>query len=277
MQEKGSLLCGLSRDFLEALSHISSRAAAILLIPLALKVQYTKSYNDNVFYIKKSELVELLGLGASYQKEGHINQYINKILCEELFDLEVAGIKIIDIEHTALPRGWLEIAYTQEAMDAFFQGLKVGKYLTIRLDTLTKLKAEGTWSFVKKLLLNYNFRAGGVQSFQRHTKVIKNFLDLSVDDYVVSTTGHFNRSAFEKKRLDPIIRDILTMEQFKLYDDGKGKYLTKTYYYRDMEKFVENYVLRYEVVTERKNRKSNADCVEDIFGFYFEEESEVAV
>ena len=141
MSNINELSVGVSKEFLEALPCLSSKAAQILLLPLALQVQHTKNYNDNTFYIKKSDIVEILNLPASYQKEGQINQYLSRILTSDLLNLEVAGLKILDAEQTYLTRGWYEVTYTQEAMDRFFQGLKIGKYLTIKVDTLSKMNA----------------------------------------------------------------------------------------------------------------------------------------
>ena len=258
MNNINELCIGVSREFLEALPCISSKAAQILLLPLALQVKHTKNYNDNTFYIKKSDIAEILNFPTSYQKEGQMNQYLSRILTSELLSLEVAGIKILDAEQTYLTRGWYEVTYTQEAMHRFFQGLKIGKYLTIKVDTLSKMKAEGTWNFVKELLLYYNFRDKGIQTLSRHTKVVKRILGLGISDYVVSTSGKFDRTRFERRRLDPIIEDLLTMTQFRLYPNDKGQYLYKSHFYNyGGERFVENYNLQYMVVVPRKKDNTN--------------------
>lgn len=66
---------GISREFLSGLPPISSKAAQLLLIPLAQNVQYTKNCNDNIMYISKPDLAMTLGLSKSYFQEGNINKY----------------------------------------------------------------------------------------------------------------------------------------------------------------------------------------------------------
>lgn len=264
-QKKGSLLtvAGVSREFLEGLPPLSSRAAQLLLLPLALKVQYTKNYNDNCFYISKKEMVKLLNLSKSYKDEGHINQYISDILSEELFNLKVCDIPII--ESVELPRGWLEITYTEEAMDRFFQGLSV-KYFTISLDTISKMKNCNTFNIIKKMILAFDFSNPKVQVFKRHTKTLKEIMGFSKESYTREADGSFDRSSFEKNTIKKVISDLLTMEQFKLYPVKRHAECEKAEYLGKEKvkgtRLVDNYYICYQII-KPKIEKENDEYEED--------------
>ena len=259
-QKRGSILtvAGVSREFLECIEPISSRTAQLLLLPLALKVQYTKNYNDNTFCISKKEIVKLLNLPKSYKDEGHINQYISDILADELFDLKVCGVQII--ESVDLPRGWFEITYTQEAMDKFFQGLSA-KYFTISLDTISNMKNRNTWNIIKKMFLAFDFSNPKCQMFKRHTKTLKDIMGFSKEDYV-REDGSFDRYSFEKNTIRNVISDVLKMEQFKLYpvkeyvEGEKIEYLGKEKI--DGTRFVDNYYMCYQIL-KAKNEKETEE------------------
>lgn len=274
-QKNGYLLtavAGVSREFLEAMPSITSKAAQLLLIPLALKVQYTKNYNDCILSISKAELVNVLGLGQSYLQEGNINKYINNILVKELFNLKVNGIQIIDIENTNLPRGWFELAFTEEAMDRFFQGLSV-KYFTISLETLVNMNSKHTWNMVKELFLNFDFSNSKAQVYKRNTFVVKRVLGIS---YTTNSTSKLDRYHLEHRCLLPVIDDLRSMTQFKIYK-AKSKnplednFLGKTFIYGKEEKFVDNYYIGYKI-TKIKIEK---EAEEDINDYILDEDEEI--
>lgn len=269
-QKFGSLLAaGVTREFLANLPWLSSRAAMLLLLPMALHTEYTTKYNDLTYYIEKKELVDYMGLPKSYKDEGHMNKLLSQILLEELFPLEVCGIKILDMEETSLPRNWFCITYTQEAMDRFFQGLSKG-YFVIALDTLKKMKHRHTWTYVKELILNYDFTNFKTQPWFRHTKYIKEMLGYGIADYTTGESGKFDRSNFEKKNINPCITDLLTMKQFKLFEvkgstPEKPLYLGKDYTYRG-KRVVDNYFIAYKIlkVEEKKEFDINQYLYENI-------------
>lgn len=259
-QKKGSLLtvAGVSREFLEGLPPLSSKAAQLLLLPLALKVQYTKNYNDNILYISKPELVEILGLPKSYLQEGNINKYISNILVKELLDLQVYGVQIIDADNTNLRRGWFEIAYTEEAMDRFFQGLSV-KYFTISVETLVNMRSKHTWNLVKEMFLSFDFSNQKAQVFKRNTFVIKRIFNV---DYTTEGTQKFDRYHLEQRCLLPVIEDLRAMSQFKIYkakskNPAEDNYLGKTYIYGYDEKFVENYYIGYKIIKPKVEKEED--------------------
>jgi hypothetical protein len=263
-QKKGSLLAvaGVSREFLEGLPPMTTKAAQLLLIPLALKVQYTKDYNDLVLYISKTELVNILGLTKSYLQEGNVNKYVSNILVKELLDLKVHGIQIIDTDNTSLRRGWFELAFTEQAMNRFFQGLS-SKYFTIGVDTLAKMKCKHTWNIVKEMFLNFDFSNPKAQAYRRNTFVIKRVLNV---DYTTEETQKFDRYHLEQRCLLPVIEDLRTMEQFKIYKTKsenplEDNYLGKSYVYAYGERYIENYYIGYKI-NKIKAEKQEEDISE---------------
>ena len=264
-QKKGSLLtvAGVSREFLEGLPPLTTKAAQLLLIPLALKVQYTKNYNDTVLHISKAELVNTLGLSKSYTQEGHLNKYISDLLVSELLGLKIDGIQIIDAENTALRRGWFDLAFTQKAMDKFFQGLSA-KYFTISTDTLVKMKSKHTWNILKELFLNYDFSSPKPQLFSRNTFVIKRILNV---DYTTEGTKKFDRYHLEQRCLIPVLNDLRTMAQFKIYktksEPMDESYLGKAYVWNCGERYIENYYIGYKInkVKAEKQEENISDFI----------------
>ena len=242
---------GVSRSFLEGLRPLSSRAAQLLLLPLALEVEFAKQHNDLTFAIPKTEIWDIFQLPKSYREEGHMNAYLDNILREELLELEVNHIRILDPSGIRLTRGWFEISFTQEAMDSFFQGLHSG-YFTISLETLSKMKNRNTWNILKSLFLDFDFRSGQVKTFSRHTKTLKTILGLGIQDYTTATTGSFQRTRFEERCLHPVTKDILNMSQFTLYPAWgtpaeKPLYWGKTYFEGGFTGLVNNYTLIYKI------------------------------
>lgn len=242
---------GVSRSFLEGLRPLSSKAAQLLLLPLALEVEFTKKHNDLEFAVPKKDILEIFQLPKSYKEEGHINAYIDNILRTELLDLEVDGIPILNPAGICLSRGWFEISFTQDAMDTFFQGLSSG-YFTISLDTIAKMKNKNTWNIVKALFLDFDFRSGSTKTFARHTKKLKTILGYSKEDYTSAATGSFQRTRFEERCLHPAAKDILSMQQFSIYpawgaSPEKPLYWGKTYLDGGYTGLVDNYTFLYKI------------------------------
>lgn len=252
--------CGVKREFLEGLPHMTSQAAQLLLLPLALRVQYTSKYNDNTFYITKKDIREILGLSKSYEQEGHMNEFLCRYYTE-ILDLKVNGIQIFDLEKFSLPKGWLEVGYTQEAMDAFFQGL-TEKYFVIGLDTITKMTHKYTFDFVKKMFLSYDFKGKNIQIFKRHTKTIKEFCGMGIEAYMRKRDGdeiEFDRYSFEKNVIKTSIEDLQTIMQFQLYKVEGSKpekpvYMGKTKI--SGTNFVENYYFAYSIIPFKKSTEN---------------------
>lgn len=260
-QKFGSLLAvGVTREFLDMLPILSSRAAQILLIPLSLSCDFTSKYNDLTFIVSKKEIAEYMQLPKSYKSEGHINKLISDILIEELFPLKVNGIDIIDMDATSLPRGYLEITYTQAAMDRFFQGLTKKQFFTIGLDTLTHMKNRFTWQWVKEMILSYDFSNSKVQLFKRHTRTIKEKLcGFDINKYTNGSDSKFERTHFDRTCVNPVIEDLKSMKQFKLHPvkgstEDEIKYIGKDYAYRG-KKVVNNYFIAYQILKVEDKRE----------------------
>ena len=231
-QKNGSFSAMVSREFLAGLPLISSKAMQVILLPIALYVEYKRNYNDCYFSISKAEMVEYLNWPKSYKDEGNFNKLICRLV-DEIGALKVNGIRI---------------EYTEEAMDEFFQNLK-SSYFPISLDTIQKMKSQDTWNFIREMLLVYDFTSGKYMNFMRHTKTLKERFGLNIDDYMVETTGKFDRSKFEKRRIQPIIDDLLKMQQINLYpvglkDDLTPIYLGKT---KKDKNLVDNYYVSYKI------------------------------
>lgn len=177
-----TLSAGVSAEFLNGLPPISSRAAQILFLPLALNVKYSQGGNESRLFVDKLEFAEILGLPPSYKAEGNLNKWVGGE-ANVLLSLEVCGIKII--KSLSLPRGEIVIEYSSAAMSRFFQNLpRKGQYFAISGDTLSKLKHTHTWQLVKNLLSSYNYSNDTVCTFSRNTMGIKMIFGLEKSDYM---------------------------------------------------------------------------------------------
>lgn len=244
-QKNGSYLAGVSREFLVGLPLRKSKVIQVILLPLALYVDYRKNYNECYFSISKVEMVDALNWPKSYKDEGNFNKLICRLV-DEIGTLKVNGIRIIKALN--LTKGVFEIEFTEEAMDRYFQGLRAN-YFPITLDTIQNLKSQDSWNFVKEMFISYDFTNGKYMNFMRHTKTLKERFGLNIDDYMVETTGKFDRSKFEKRRIQPIIDDLLKMKQINLYPVGQAKDLSPIYLGKTKKgkNLVDNYYVSYKI------------------------------
>lgn len=257
-----SLNAGASAELLKELPPISSKAAQLLFLPLALHVEYAHSENERLICVDKMEFVEILGLPSSYKEEGNLNKWIAKE-ARSLLDLSICGEKII--EEILLPRGEIVIEYTEKAMKRFFQNLpQRGRYFTINGTTLANMRNVHTWQMVQNMLLAYNYNDDQVCTFSKNTWELKRIFGFSKDDYM-RKAGHFTRSSFEKNVLSPVIDDINAMEQIQLFPVENEKNWGKTHernYIPGRRALVGNYYLFYKI-KKVQNVCSDDDQLDD--------------
>lgn len=253
MEKDGSFSVGMSREFLAGLPVVQSKAMQLVLLPLALYVDYKRVGNNFSFSISKEEVVDKLCWPKSYAVDGDFNRLVFRLV-SDIAKIKINGIRVITAINVE-QKGIFEIEYNEIAIEKYFEGLKKN-YFKVELSTLQAMKNRGTWEFVRQLILYYDYSTTKYQIFARHTKNIKEMLELDIDAYVVSTTGKFDRPNFERVRLNPVIDDLLSMEQIILYPtkikDLKKSYLGKSY--KDgvrkdgtCERLVDNYFLSYKV------------------------------
>lgn len=279
---------GVSADFLANLPHLSSRVAAVILLPLT-QVKHKESWNDNEVGIFKDELFDIMKLSKGYNHSGKFNALLRELL-DKAKTVTVDGLQII--EHYDLDYDSVYVTYSKSAFDRFFQRLglvdkktkKATRYFTFLSDDIGSLSKLYSWDVYKSMLLNSNTEDAWT-TWTINTRDFRKLTGMEESDYL-RPDGSTDRTNLEKKALAPALEEIAGITGLKLYyqekkldKNGNPKYcyFRKEFYKlgcstkRNPVKFYEVKLKKYSIksIKSKINFKEETNYEEEFY--YYEQ------
>lgn len=227
---------GTSKDVIFATSRAFAMARKQMLLNELKTLYYAltkirfKQQCPEVIMINKYELGTFLGLDIeSDYLNRNLNRAIGKMPKHSFlqFKNEKKGaydngnfIRRVNIYGDDV-RIWIEPCYLPlfGELDSYIIGL---------ITDIQKCSSDRSILFYEYLMAHTDSRLK-TNAVELGVKPLKELFRISKETYVDKKTGHFDRSKFEKRIIDPICNNLSKTEKLTLLEQSDGKYYTKIY------------------------------------------------
>ncbi len=229
-----------SRLYAEACKNLTVKQRKILIYLLSWLDQYSKIEFKELSYVSitvgKKELAEAIGIKADKNMHTRLNKELEDLPGNSQTKYYKNGrwyksdILITKVEEKQ-KRGKITFQFQGDALRFFF-GIQ-RSYIRLGTKDFLSLRSVNSMVLYEYLMCHSNTRQQ-LNSKRLSTKALKDLLGMKKSDYVYKWKGengtqyeHFNRTLFEKKVIDPIVKDLkncsyLKLTAFEKKHDAKG-------------------------------------------------------
>lgn len=231
-QEPEQSLIAVSKIFARAAKEMSISEWKTFVYALT-RIKWTES-NNNIVYLDKVKLAEIIGIDTSDQK--HLSQNLYRSISDLPAHSQIKFAKEdktewqsgVCISTVKTVRGKIAVEFVPRYMGLFEQLNKENNYITMWAQDLFSMSSDRSILMYEDLRLHTDTRKS-VNETSYTTQQLKEMFSIPFQGRGSYTNkdNKFNRTMFEKKVLQPIVDDLMDSRMINLCAGEDGKFWTK--------------------------------------------------